>query len=258
MFDLEKLMLLFRLCSMNKEPPAGTFESRGTKRSWCLSPRFPLATHIAAAFDKTSNRRHRSLETRYLGSPCYLHCSYILLATRMATAKTAPRSLHIKPLAEETDDLEPIMPAVAQSHESAMTSHVEIREIPNKGKGVVAVTSIPLGTRVLSEEPLLVCQCLPDKANLNSLLADKPKRMPLESQRGFLSLYNKDAGGPHPLAGIFDTNSFPLGGAAEGAVYPTVCRLNHSCRPNCMASWNATLRWQTVHAVRRIEEGEEL
>ncbi|KLU85534.1 hypothetical protein MAPG_04557 [Magnaporthiopsis poae ATCC 64411] len=150
------------------------------------------------------------------------------------------------------------MPAVAKSHESTMTSHIEIREIPNKGKGVVAVASIPLGTRVLCEEPLLVCQCLPDKAILNSLVADKLEQMPLERQREFLSLHNKDAGGPYPLAGIFDTNSIPLGDAGSGAVYPTVCRLNHSCRPNCMTSWNTTLRRQTVHATRRIEEGEEL
>ncbi|KAL8377237.1 hypothetical protein RB595_008085 [Gaeumannomyces hyphopodioides] len=153
-------------------------------------------------------------------------------------------------------DLEPTTPIIAQNHESTLTPLVEILEIPGRGKGVVAIKDIRSGTRVLCEEPLLVSECHPDPATLNNLIATKLRQMPVERRREFLSLHNNEPGGPYPLAGIFDANSIPNGD--EGAVYATVCRLNHSCLPNCMTAWNTILQRQTVHAVRNIRRGEEL
>lgn len=47
------------------------------------------------------------------------------------------------------------------------------------------------------------------------------------------------------------------GGDRQG-VFEQICRINHACNPNAAVKWNARLRRQTVHAVRRVERGEEL
>ncbi|KAL8404748.1 hypothetical protein RB594_009570 [Gaeumannomyces avenae] len=145
---------------------------------------------------------------------------------------------------------------IAQNHESTLASSIEVCEIPGRGMGVVAVAGIRKGVRIICEEPLLVSDCHSDPAVLNDLIAVRLRQMSTRRQREFLSLHNKNPGGPYPLAGTFDTNSIPHGDA--GAVFPTVCRLNHSCLPNCFTAWNDTLRRQTVHVVRNVRRGEEL
>lgn len=76
----------------------------------------------------------------------------------------------------------------------------EIKDIPGKGKGLVARSDIPIGTRILCEEPLLIIQPKPNE-ELELLLAAKLKAMPNVSQRQFLSLHNNFPG-RYPLSGI--------------------------------------------------------
>ena len=44
----------------------------------------------------------------------------------------------------------------------------------------------------------------------------------------------------------------------DAAVFETVCRLNHSCAPNCHAEWDGRLGTETVHALFDIPAGDEL
>lgn len=59
------------------------------------------------------------------------------------------------------------------------------------------------------------------------------------------------------VMGIFAVNNFEMPKGALG-IFPNGARLNHSCVPNVHHAFNPTLGKLTVHAVRDIQEGEEL
>ncbi len=66
---------------------------------------------------------------------------------------------------------------------------------------------------------------------------------------------------PKTNFGILKTNSFTVRGV-DGAnllqLFPTIARLNHSCRPNCNHYWSASDGEYCVRASRAIASGEEL
>lgn len=63
--------------------------------------------------------------------------------------------------------------------------------------------------------------------------------------------------GPSPtLTSIFQTNCMGMGTGA--AIFPNAARFNHACNPNACFSWNAKIGKETIHAMRDIEEGEEI
>ncbi|KAL6922946.1 hypothetical protein FSST1_000220 [Fusarium sambucinum] len=134
----------------------------------------------------------------------------------------------------------------------------EIQSIPGKGKGVVALRQITMGTRILIERPILQTNNAPP-ATLEPVIARKLKALTKEKQRQFLSLHN-NIPGKHPFSGIMITNALPCGSGANGggAVYPTISFINHSCLANTHHSWNETLGKETVHATRDIAPGEEI
>jgi hypothetical protein len=93
---------------------------------------------------------------------------------------------------------------------------------------------------------------------MEPLLAAKLKAMPKTSQRQFLSLHNNFPG-KYPFSGISKTNALPCGpNSPVGAVYPTICLINHSCVPNAHNNWNSAEGHETIHAVRFIEKGTEI
>ena len=59
---------------------------------------------------------------------------------------------------------------------------------------------------------------------------------------------------------IWMQNSFLIGsrGGAEQAVFLKLSRLNHCCRPNAEHSWDAASGKQHVHALRKIQCGEQI
>jgi hypothetical protein len=62
----------------------------------------------------------------------------------------------------------------------------EIKDIPGKGKGLVARFNISSGTRILCEKPLLTVRAK-SREELETILVEKLKAMPKSSQRQFLS-----------------------------------------------------------------------
>lgn len=133
----------------------------------------------------------------------------------------------------------------------------EIKDIPGKGKGLVARFNISRGTRILCEEPLLIIQPKP-REELELLLATKLKVLSRASQRQFLSLHNNFPG-KYPFSGIVKTNALPCGsGSLVGGIYPTACLINHSCIPNSHNSWNKNKEHETIYAIRPIKSGEEI
>jgi SET domain len=60
------------------------------------------------------------------------------------------------------------------------------------------------------------------------------------------------------LAGTWKTNCFAMGRANSSAVFSTICRINHSCQPNCERRWQPDRKVETLYALRDIEPDEEL
>lgn len=133
----------------------------------------------------------------------------------------------------------------------------EAKTIPLKGIGLVALQDIPQGTLIIQEKPLLVTRPGAPAA-LEAFLSSELKKLDKASQRQFLSLHNNFPG-KHPFAGIMKTNALPCGSGSEiGAVYPTICRINHSCLPNSQNTWNSDTKIETIFAISPIKCGEEI
>ena len=59
------------------------------------------------------------------------------------------------------------------------------------------------------------------------------------------------------ILGVFKTNAMIIS-PSESALFPWVCRANHSCVPNCNYMWNEELGEQQMFAVRNLKAGTEL
>lgn len=147
--------------------------------------------------------------------------------------------------------------AVPDPENEPDTPLFEVKELPGKGKGLVARVDISQGTRILCEKPLLTVQSAPPR-ELEPVLATKLKAMSKTEQRQFFSLHNNFPG-KHVLSGVLKTNALPCGpGSTEGGIYPTICLINHSCLPNSHNNWNDQAEHETIHAIQPIRAGEEI
>ncbi|KAK3823274.1 MAG: hypothetical protein J3Q66DRAFT_279252 [Benniella sp.] len=131
-----------------------------------------------------------------------------------------------------------------------------IRETPDKGKGMFAARSITRGACILSESPLLYVGKTSPLTNAQVI-----NTLSEENRKVFFSLSNafqEDPLLPHST-GIIRTNALPLGRVShEGAVYPTLSRINHSCVPNAMHTWNPLTMKGYINATREIPADSEI
>jgi hypothetical protein len=97
----------------------------------------------------------------------------------------------------------------------------EVKQIPGKGKGLVARFNISKGTRIICEKPLLTVGPMPPD-QLERFLATKLKAMSRESQRQFLSLHNNFLA-KNPFSGTFKTNALPCGSGRLSAASTQQC-----------------------------------
>jgi hypothetical protein len=73
-----------------------------------------------------------------------------------------------------------------------------------------------------------------------------------------LSLHDNNPGQKTPLSNIVRTNRYHLGAGVDvGGVFENISRVNHSCSPNPLHSWNPIFGEETVYGVRAIKKGEE-
>jgi hypothetical protein len=136
-----------------------------------------------------------------------------------------------------------------------------LREVPGKGKGLVATRMIPMGTRILSEEPIIrVPEAAPDTQALRASIHEQVDALTPHQRQAFLSMHNihaDDADSRH--LGIIRTNALPFGDRVrEAGIFLDACRINHACDNNAQKSWNENINRHTVHAKRDIENGEEI
>ncbi|KAF1914204.1 hypothetical protein BDU57DRAFT_519067 [Ampelomyces quisqualis] len=133
----------------------------------------------------------------------------------------------------------------------------EVKEISGKGKGLIARCDILQGARILCEKPLLIAHPMP-LFSLEQHLAARLKELSKESQRQFLTLHNNFPG-KFPFSHTFKSNALPCGpGSSTGGVYPTICRINHSCIPNSHNNWDSKSGQETIYAIKPIKTGEEI
>lgn len=60
------------------------------------------------------------------------------------------------------------------------------------------------------------------------------------------------------LWGIFQSNAIPQGEQNAQGLYQTICRFNHSCVPNAIYQWRASLGTNVVVTTRAVDVGEEV
>lgn len=136
-----------------------------------------------------------------------------------------------------------------------------LQEVPGKGKGLVATRKIPMGTRILSEEPIIR---LPEAAlDRQTLLASIRRQVDVltpDQRRAFLSMHNIHADDTASrYLGIFRKNALPFGDdVREVGIFLDACRINHACDNNAQRSWNENIKRHTIHALRDIEKGTEI
>jgi hypothetical protein len=145
--------------------------------------------------------------------------------------------------------------------QSAICDHLyTIQEIPGKGHGLVAATTIIKGTRILSESPLFrVPRGGSSKKYLRNSISKKVAALREEQRQAFLSLHNSFEDEDGPEIGRIRTNALPLGSnATTGGIFLDSSRINHSCNANAQNTWNEDLQKLTIHAIRDIAKGDEI
>lgn len=140
------------------------------------------------------------------------------------------------------------------SPSSSFTSHpFTISSSNGKDLGVFATKSLRRGNLVFSESPLF---------KVRDITGVPSKVKTLSPPQ--LAKYNKLANSFSDRSsevGIFETNAFNLGfevGASPSAIFEVCSRFNHSCTPNCKASYDSNSSQLRIFALRTIEVGEEL
>lgn len=169
------------------------------------------------------------------------------------------------------------------------TRMYEIRTAGVKGLGAFAKSAIPRGTRIFAERPLLAISADGDVYGASRRLSPEAREhfmqlsTHISKQLSFLRWIQvawytakhtfKSVLGQSPedhrigskrslqehmkALSIFRNNVFDLGNDRR-AVFRNISRINHSCIPNAQGNFNDSLDRFTIHATRRIEQGEEL
>ncbi|KAH9899047.1 SET domain-containing protein [Xylariomycetidae sp. FL2044] len=137
----------------------------------------------------------------------------------------------------------------------------EIREIEDKGLGVVANRSIERGEIVMIRYPVLLRKMdlsLWSTHDRLQLLHRAAIQLPPNDGSQMLTLAKSKGG--YIVDDIINTNSFGvlLDGVDHQGLYVEVSRINHACRPNMFSRFSATSLAMEVVAYRDVEKGEEL
>lgn len=137
-----------------------------------------------------------------------------------------------------------------------------VEDVPGKGKGVIATRDIPKGTRIISEKPFVTgSHQVTSMEELQIRIHEQVCSLNESQQREFLSMHNiyPYTNSIERCLGIFRTNALPIGTDLDnGGVFLNACRVNHACDNNAQNFWNENTNRLTIHAVRDIQEGEEI
>ncbi|KAF4311564.1 hypothetical protein GTA08_BOTSDO13026 [Botryosphaeria dothidea] len=138
----------------------------------------------------------------------------------------------------------------------------EERELPGRGKGLVANRTLNSGDRIFASTPILIIDEVVDmlkKKDRLSLSYYALENLPAETQKRFWALAAHT--GEDAFDDRVDTNAFGIEIADTEcwAVFPEIARLNHDCRPNGAYFFDHATLTQHVHiAANIVSPGTEL
>ncbi|KAK0646870.1 hypothetical protein B0T16DRAFT_170692 [Cercophora newfieldiana] len=137
----------------------------------------------------------------------------------------------------------------------------DIKELPNKGYGVISTAFIPKDSIVMLELPYMLKISDPSPWNHKgaiALMQQAAKRLTSKDQSRLLQMARQDKG--YVLDDIFRTNSFrvTVEGVGHAALYPEIARINHDCKPNTIIRYSTQTLALEIVAYRDIEPGEEI
>lgn len=165
----------------------------------------------------------------------------------------------LTPFANPLGSTNPTLSNTKSSHQQ--NKLYEIKSIPGKGNGFVAVCRIPRGTRIIAESPIF--KMSGSAASLQEIedeVLNCLETVSIDDRKAFYALHNAHEKESGTVVGITQTNGLPLGSGAypKGGIFLESSRINHSCVGNAQNSWNRNLDQITIHACRDIEQGEEI
>ena len=149
---------------------------------------------------------------------------------------------------------------------------VHVREIPRKGLGVIARRCFGAGECILAESPLATWEIdVRSEFTDTCALERRIEELTPAARQSFYELCDSkaavDGQRSKTAFGIWTSNAYALETGdcfapadepiSRTAVFCTICRINHACRPNAHIAWNPSLGVQTVYALRQIACGEE-
>ena len=111
-----------------------------------------------------------------------------------------------------------------------------LRDVPGKGKGLVAIEKISKGTRILFEEPIItVPRNEPISKKLRISICQQVDALSEYQQRAFLSMHNLHAyrNAAEQYLGIVRTNALLIEtNGIGGGIFLEACRINYACDNN--------------------------
>ncbi|TLD05442.1 uncharacterized protein PgNI_09231 [Pyricularia grisea] len=157
----------------------------------------------------------------------------------------------------------PSSPMAAQGGSSGDLPY-EIRELPGRGKGVVATRAIRRWETVMVQFPSLVLlmdfwEAVESPKQSRRLLNKALRQLPVE-EKGRIMALARNGGFQSQIEDVLRTNIFgiDLGGVLHMGLFVQGSRINHNCQPNVYWKYDTKTMAQEVVALRDIEEGEEL
>ncbi|KAI2601831.1 SET domain-containing protein [Hypoxylon sp. NC1633] len=138
-----------------------------------------------------------------------------------------------------------------------------IKDVPGKGKGLVAKRKIRKWELVLVDHPALLAHMdifdTVGPETRQDILERALHQLPEHQQREILSLARSSGG--EPIEDTMKTNIFGVELGLEIphlGLFPIASRINHECTPSVFWRYSARTLAVEVIAIRDIEEGEEI
>ncbi|TLS30812.1 hypothetical protein PpBr36_03896 [Pyricularia pennisetigena] len=140
----------------------------------------------------------------------------------------------------------------------------EIRDLPGRGKGVVATRPIRRWETVMVQFPSLVLlmdywEAVESPKQSRRLLNRALRQLPVQ-EKGRIMALARNGGFESQIEDVLRTNIFGMdvAGVLHMGLFVEGSRINHNCQPNVYWKYDTETMAQEVVALRDIEQGEEL
>ncbi|ATY60592.1 SET domain [Cordyceps militaris] len=136
------------------------------------------------------------------------------------------------------------------------------RDLPGRGKGLIANKTLHRGDRIFAHTPILMFHEDASQSLQEDVWAglehDAVRSLPLPAKDLFWNLFGQPSYGP--AQGRIYTNAFSIEikDIEHYAIFPEIARLNHDCRPNAAYFFDEATLTHYVHALTDIHPGTEL